>query len=231
MANIGCRIYTKINRPSKELVEKFRDMPIANIADCMGRISCMDQGIKNANTAKLLGTAFTVKAPAGDNLMVHRALDMLEPGDILVIDGNGDMERSQVGEMMISYAKARGCAGVIVDGVVRDLHGLQKLGIPVYSRGYQANGPYKNGPGEINVPVPCGGVVVFPGDILVGDLDGVVVIHPEDAEDLAVKAQKVWDMEQRMLPELLKGNWDRTPFHNALEKLGYDLIQTTWDGK
>jgi len=231
MPNVGCRIYTKINRPAKELIAKFRGMPIANIADCMGRISCMAQGIKNANTARLLGTAFTVKVPAGDNLLVHRALDMLEPGDVLVVDANGGLDRSIVGELMMTYAQARGCAGVIIDGVVRDAHGLQKLNIPVYSRGYQANGPYKNGPGEINIPVSCGGIVVFPGDILAGDTDGVVVIHPDDAADVAEKAQKVWDTEQKMLPDLLLGKWDRAPFYNALEKIGYDKIETTWDGE
>lgn len=191
--NIGCRIFSEVNRPSDEIVEMFKDLPSSNINDEMNRLYCMHDYIRLLNpqtSRQLLGTAFTVKVPLGDNLMFHQALDMAQPGDVLVVDGGSGNNRSLCGELMMTFAQGKGLAGVVVDGCVRDWDGLETLTMPIYAKGITPQGPWKNGPGEINVPVSCGGQVIFPGDILVGDRDGIVVIRPQDAEYIAKKAIK-----------------------------------------
>ena len=118
---VGKRIYSNFTRPSRELVEQFRGLPTANIADCMGRISCIDTEICPLNHTPLLGAALTVKVPGGDNLMFHKALEMAQEGDILVINGFGDMTRSLCGELMATMARQKGIRGFVIDGCVRDL--------------------------------------------------------------------------------------------------------------
>ncbi len=225
MANVGFRIYTKINRPSRELVEGFRNIPVANIADNMGRISCVDTYIKPYNDVKLLGPAFTVHAPLGDNLMFHKALDMAQPGDIIVVCGEGDMCHSLCGEIMFTYAMSRGIGGFLIDGLIRDAASLKEKNFPVYARGVNPNGPYKNGPGEINVPVSCGGQVIRPGDIIVGDSDGVVVIRPEDAEELLKKAVAFNQNEVRIFEQIKNGTFDRSWIDKTLKEKGCEIIE------
>jgi len=189
MANAGFRIYTEFTRPSKALIALFRNLPVPNIADEMHRMSCVHTRIKAVNNKKLLGCALTVKAPAGDNLMFHKALDLARPGDVIVVDAGGSMDRSLCGELMATTALSRQIAGFLIDGCVRDIATLRTLDFAVFAIGVTPQGPYKNGPGEINIPVCCGGQVIAPGDIIVGDQDGVVVIKPGDAADVAAKAR------------------------------------------
>ena len=193
MSGIGNRIFTEFKRPARELIEAFRDIPSSNINDEMNRLYCMHESIRliNPNTSKqLIGSAFTVKVPLGDNLFFHQALDMAQPGDVIVVDGGGYCNRSLAGEIMLKFAQYKGIAGIVVDGCLRDYDALSRMEMPIYCVGITPEGPYKNGPGEIGVPVACGGQVVFPGDILVGDPDGIVVIHKEDAAEMAEFAQK-----------------------------------------
>jgi RraA family protein len=196
---INNRIYRTFDRPSRDIVLAFKGIPVANIADEMNRIACMDAGIRPYNRRPLLGVAFTVKSVANDNLMFHKAISMAQPGDIIVINGEGSLSHSMCGEFMYRAAIARGIEGFIVDGAVRDLDALETLDLSVYARGAQPNGPYKNGPGEINVPVCVGGQVVEPGDIIVGDLDGVVVIKKDDAPELAARARRKLEEERASL--------------------------------
>ena len=199
--DIGNRIFTKIDRADRELVEKFAGWPSSNINDMMNRLFCMRENIQRIgkHEKQLLGTAFTVKVPDGDNVFIHKALDLAEDGDVLVIDGNGCTSRSLMGEIMFTYAQNKGIRGIIVDGAIRDSDSLDELDIPVYAAAVTPQGPYKNGPGEIGAPVSCGGQVVFPGDILVGDADGVVVIHKEEAEKLVEITKKKYEGEQVLL--------------------------------
>lgn len=225
MSNVGFRIFTKVNRPSKELVEQFKGLPVANIADEMNRFSCVDAAIKPVNSVPLVGPAFTVKGRIGDNLMFHKALDMALPGDVIVFDGQGDLVNSVIGELMMLQAVKKGLAGIVVDGALRDIDSLQKMNIAIYGAGVTPKGPYKNGPGEINVPVCCGGVVVNPGDILVGDADGIVVISQKDAPVILEKAKAKFQKEQAIIKSIEDGTRDRSMYSDeAFKKLGCEII-------
>lgn len=203
---IGLRIYKDFKRPDRELVQQFAGIPSSNIGDMLQRLSCMRHEIAPFNDHPLLGVAFTVKAAAGDNLILQKALDLARPGDIIVVDGEGCKDRSLMGEMMMDYAAKRGIGGFVIDGAVRDANALKNGPIPFYASAVTPQGPYKNGPGEINVPIACGGQVVFPGDILVGDEDGIVVIRPEYAKELVELVHKKHAGEERELADRAGGN-------------------------
>ena len=141
--------------------------------------------------SKLVGTAFTVRTRPGDNLAIHRALELVGPGDVIVVDGGGDETRALVGEIMKTIAEYRGAAGYVIDGAIRDVAAFAASDFPCFARTAIHRGPYKSGPGEINVPVSIGGSVISPGDIVVGDEDGVVSFPAAIAPTLleAVRAQ------------------------------------------
>lgn len=209
MITIGNRVYTKVKRPDREIVEMFRGLPSSNINDEMNRLFCMHDYMRllNPDTAgPLLGTAITVKAPIGDNLFFHEALDLAQPGDVIVVDGGSGCNRSLAGEIMMRFAQMKGIAGFVVDGCLRDMDGAETLTMPIYAKGVTPQGPFKNGPGEVNVPIACGGQVVFPGDILVGDKDGIVVIRRQDAEAVAAVAQEKKAKEDKVF-ETMRADW------------------------
>lgn len=224
MSNIGFRIFTHIERAPKELVDSFQGLATSNLADNMGRFGGVNAVIRPINDCKLLGTAFTVKSTTADNLLFHKALDLAEPGDVIVVDVQGDMVNSVAGEIMVRYAMKRGLAGFLIDGAVRDVGCLKQLEFPVYARGSNPKGPYKHGPGEINVPISCGGVVVHPGDIIVGDEDGVVVISPKDAQEVLVKTIETTAAEAKKMKQIEEGTIDRSWVNKLLEEKGCEII-------
>ena len=170
------------------------------LADVAGRRGTMDGRIAPlAPAMRVCGPAFTVEVRAGDNLMIHAAMAMARPGDVLVIDGKADRSCALMGSIMINACKTLGLAGVVIDGSVRDTEELRELGFPVWAVGANPNGPTKNIPGRINWPIGCGGAAVNPGDLIVGDADGVVVIEREKAASLLpLAAKKVADERQRI---------------------------------
>lgn len=206
--DLGNRVFKNIERADRKIVDAFKDIPSSNINDMMNRLFCMRSSINRIGKVKnqLIGTAVTVKVPDGDNVMIHIAMDLCKEGDVLVIDGNGCTTRSLMGEFMFLYCQQKKLGGIIVDGAIRDWDSLNELDIPVYAAAITPQGPYKNGLGEVNVPVACGGQVVYPGDILVGDADGVVVIHKEDAPLIIEASRAKYEMEQEDLIEYNKGN-------------------------
>lgn len=217
----GLNIDLSFERPAKELVKQFYGLPVANIDDNMQRIAAIDAAIRPMNKAYLLGTAFTVRVPAGDNLMFHKAMDLALPGDVIVIDAGGVCERAIFGELMTTYCKIRRLAGIVVDGAIRDAAAISKMDFPVYAKGVTPNGPYKNGPGEIGGTVSVGGKVVNPGDILVGDSDGLVIIRPEDAPELLEKTKATQKNEQLLMEIMLKdGTYNRPWVDEKLKALG-----------
>lgn len=221
----GKLINREISRPPVAAVEAFRGIPVANVDDCMERTAALGPDIRPMGKKELLGVAFTVRVPQGDNLMVHKAMDMAQPGDVLVIDAGGYMNRSILGGLMASYCRARGLAGIVVDGCVRDSAELAEMDFPVYACGVSPNGPYKNGPGEINVPVRIGAQVINPGDILLGDADGVIVIRPEDAADTLTAVKAVIEKEAHTMEEIVnRCSYPRPWVDEKLRALGYENI-------
>ncbi|MEO5771299.1 MAG: RraA family protein [Burkholderiaceae bacterium] len=170
------------------------------LADVAGRRGTMHGRITAlAPTMRVCGPAITVEVRAGDNLMIHAAMAMAQPGDVLVIDGKADRTCALMGSIMLNACKKLGLAGVVIDGSIRDTEELRELGFPVWAIGANPNGPTKNIAGRINWPVSCGGVAVRPGDLIVGDADGVVVVEREKtASLLPLAAQKVADERQRI---------------------------------
>lgn len=215
-----CKIIRDFQRPDPALVELFRDLPVANIDDNMGRTGAVEAAIVPFGKGQLLGTAFTVQVPPGDNLMLHAAMDLAKPGDVIVIDAGGNPERAIFGELMATYCKTRGVRGIVCDGAIRDAQKLSELeDFPVYAKAVTPNGPFKNGPGQINVPITVGGKTVCPGDIVVGDSDGIVFIRPENAVALAEATRQTGRMEAQILQEILeKGTYIRPWVDELLEK-------------
>ncbi len=171
----------------------------AILADVAGRRGTLDRVAPLAPAMKLAGPAFTIEVRPGDNLMIHAAMAMAKPGDVLVIDGKGDTSCALMGALMINACKVLQLGGLVIDGAVRDTDELRELGFPVFAVGANPNGPTKFIPGRINWPISAGGVAVSPGDLVVGDADGVVVVEREKAASLLpLAAKKVADEAKRM---------------------------------
>ena len=171
-------------RVSRSLLERFEHVYVPDLSDAVGNLYTMDTGIRPlyAPMRRAVGQAFTVKMPPGDNLTIHGALAMLQTDDVLVIDWRGYVDGCATGASSLVVATARGLRGVVADGGWRDVGELRALDLPVFARGLSTFSPPKERPGEINTPVSCGGVVVFPGDIVVGDEEGCVVVPQRWAE-------------------------------------------------
>ena len=162
------------------MVEQLGEFPTADVSDVLNRLYAMDPGIKNlTTTTSICGPACTVKVYPGDNLMVHKALDVANPGDIVVIDAGSSTMNALVGDLVSTKARHRGIQAFVVDGLIRDADDIRSTGFPVFARGVTPIGPLHRGPGEINFPVVCGGIVVNPGDVIRGDMDGVVVVRED----------------------------------------------------
>lgn len=224
--NVGNLINLNFERANREMVEKFKDIPVANIADCMNRTSALSQEIRPVNEEYILGTAFTVKVAQGDNLMFHKSMDLAKEGDVIIIDSMGTKNRAILGEIMATYCKKRGIAGIVVDGPIRDVEDIGKMNMPVYAAGSTPNGPYKNGPGEIGTTISVGGQVVNPGDIIVGDKDGIIVIKKEDAEELLGKALATLEKEKKIFEVMeSEGTYLRPWVDEVLESTGVTIIE------
>jgi regulator of RNase E activity RraA len=209
-------------RVDPALCERARVLPTAHVADCMNRLYVV-RGLRPLGIAaeiRLAGPALTVRTGPADNLFVHKAIDVAQPGDVIVVDCCGGRSHAFVGEMMARHAQSRGVAGIVVDGPVRDSAELGDLRIPVYAAGVSTAGPWKNGPGELAYPVCCGGVPVMPGDLVVGDGDGVVIVPRADAAAVIAAAEAVRVQEATAFGEIEAGRMDRTWVDAALRKIG-----------
>lgn len=172
----GFRILPMPEKISAAFIDAYREVVTPHIGDSMNRLTG-SVGLQRYHRAKkLVGRAVTVKARPGDNLMIHKALDMAEPGDVIMVDANRDISQALVGELMMMHAQVRGVAGFVIDGAIRDVAAFYNADFPCYARGNTLRGPFKDGPGEINVPVSVGGMPVEAGDLVVGDEDGVIAI-------------------------------------------------------
>ncbi|MEW9671872.1 RraA family protein [Ammoniphilus sp. 3BR4] len=183
----------------KDIVRRFEEVPTTCISDAMQGLNNLDSSIKPLKDEyKVAGRAFTVKMPVGDNQAVLRAIREAQPGDVLVIDAKGDTYRAVAGDFVVGMAQTLGIKGMVVDGVIRDIQGIRDLDYPVFYKGTTVAASGKAGMGEINVPISCGGVTIQPGDIIVGDADGVVAVPQAEAETILAKAiEKMKKDEER----------------------------------
>ncbi len=217
---LGFRILPSPPRLDAALIARFRGLAAPNLADAMGRFNFMDPGIVSRSVLPLCGIAVTVNCRPADNLMVHKALQIAEPGDIVVVNTCGNITSAVFGELMCHTAAAKKLGGIIVDGAIRDIEGITGLGFPAFSRSVSPGGCDKDGPGEINVPISCGGTVVKPGDIVVGDVDGVAVVPRAHAEEVLSLVEQLMSREAKRILEIKRGDLYRAEIDEALRKRG-----------
>ena len=220
---LGLRILQRSQCIDARFVRAFAELPVANISDCMSRMTSGGPRLRPMHLrGRMSGAALTVKTRPGDNLMIHKALEMAVAGDVLVVDGAGDLTNSLVGEIMVRYALSRGIAGFVVNGSIRDLDVIGSGIFPVYAAGITHRGPYKDGPGEINAPVAIDGMVIRPGDLMVGDADGFLCIPCENAPELLTAARAKLASEQETLRNIDAGTYDSSWVDAALRRIGCD---------
>lgn len=178
-----------------EILIRLGTIPTANIGDAQERIGIASGLTPIWKGAKLAGVAYTVWTRPGDNYIIHKALDEAKTGQVIVINGGGDQTRALIGDLIGLRAKKLGIAGFVIDGAVRDADSLADINMPVFARSITPAGPYKSGPGRLQIPVAISGVVVAPGDIIVGDADGVVVVSAHEAEQVLAEAERIESRE------------------------------------
>jgi len=205
-------INRKFSRPSAELVKTFSDVPTGYVVDVQGRRGALDYSIKPMfDFSSIAGPAVTVQTVPDDNLAPYLAMDVLQAGDVLVIANGGWTGSSVIGDLIAGMFKNIGVAAIVTDGAVRDIAGLEQVGVPVFARGLTANSPQKNGPGSVGLEVCIGGAVVRSGDLIVGDRDGVVVLPqekmPEALEGLQAVREKERQIEALIAEGLTKPDW------------------------
>ena len=218
---IGFRVCRRGRKVETRWVEAFRSLPVANVSDVMSRMTAAGAALRPFYTgATMIGPAVTVKARPGDNLMVHKALDLAEPGDVVVVDAGGDLTNAIIGELMVAHADQRGLGGIVIFGAIRDSAELSAGSFPVFACGVTHRGPYKDGPGEVNVPISIGGMVIHPGDLVCGDRDGVLSVPIDDVETIYTAATKKHEAETRQMENIRNGKNDRAWVDAALQKQG-----------
>ena len=224
----GFRILRRERSVSAELAQRFAALPVANVSDSMGRMTAAGPRLtKMHRDGVLAGPALTVKARPGDNLMLHKAIDMAGPGDVIVVDAGGDLTNALMGEMMLAYAIKRGVAGFVLNGALRDVDAFVATNLPTYAAGVTHRGPYKDGPGEINVPIAIDGMVIAPGDLILGDSDGVLAVPYDEAEAIYLRATAKLEAETKQMSAIAAGTNDRSWVDATLRKLGCALPEDT----
>jgi len=225
---IGFRIFELRDdqRIAAAWIEKFRQIPVANVSDVMTRLTAGGPRLRPMHASGVLaGPAFTVKTRPGDNLMVHKALHMARPGDVIVVDAGGDLTNAIIGEIMSGTAEQRGLAGIVINGAIRDVGVIGKGHFPVYAAGVTHRGPYKDGPGEINIPISLDGMVINPGDLILGDEDGLLCIARDDAQSVYAAAHAKHQQEEKMLVEVANGTLDTGWIDETLARLKCEFVK------
>lgn len=221
----GNRIKRGFIRVERDLIQRYLPLPVANVSDVMSRMTAGGAHLRPMHReGKLCGPALTVKSRPGDNLMLHKALDLAESGDVIVCDAGGDTTNALMGELMLAHAVRRGIGGFVLYGAIRDLEAFQARNLPVYALGVTHRGPYKDGPGEIGFPVSLDGMVVQPGDLIFGDADGVLCIPRAEAEAILVRARKKQEAEERQMVATEAGTLDRSWIDRTLSENACFLV-------
>ena len=184
------KVVTGIPKIPAAAVTRYRKLSVATVHEAQGRVGLLSPEIRPIKEGlKLVGRAVTVFATPGDNVMIHVAMEQCEPGDVMVVSVNSRSDCGYFGDLLATLMQARGIAGLVIDSGVRDLADLKQMNIPVFSRCISAQGTVKETLGDVNVPVVCGGQVINPSDLIIGDDDGVVVVRRHELDSVAQKSE------------------------------------------
>lgn len=222
----GLRLRLHIERPDPEVVAGFGAFETPEVSDLMNRLYTVSSAIRGltSDDPRILGPACTVKVFPGDNLAVHKSLDIAQPGDVIVIDAGGSPMNAVLGDLISTKARHRGVRGFVVDGLIRDLLEIRALGdFPVFGRGVTPIGPLHRGPGEVNYPISVGGIVVHPGDIVVGDLNGVVIVPRERAQELLTRLRDRAEAEAGYHEAVRRGEFSNAWVDTLLTAAGVEV--------
>lgn len=221
---IGLKILKRRRAVSAELVAGFLGLPVANVSDCMARLFAGGARLRPMHNGRpMSGAALTVRTRPGDNLMVHQALHMAAPGDVIVVDAGGDLTNALIGELMVATAVSRKLGGFVINGAIRDARALREGDFPVFAAGVTHRGPYKDGPGEINVPIAIDGMVIQPGDLMIGDDDGVLCVPFEHACALHTATLAKMQAEAQTVAAIQSGKVDTAWISATLARLGCEI--------
>lgn len=228
----GPVIVRRIERPSSEIVSGLREAGVATVHEAAGRTGLMDPGIRPIQDGtRIGGPAVTVLAPPGDNMMIHAAVEVIQPGDVLVVATTSPSTDGMFGELLATSLLQRGCAGLVIEAGVRDVSDLRQMGFGVWSAAVHAQGTVKETPGSVNIPVVCGGVELQPGDVVIADDDGVMIVPRVDAPEVleAVTARLAKESETRERLEAGELGLDIYGLRDRLEGLGVRWVDTPED--
>lgn len=217
----GLQILKRTRQVPEHFIQAFRGLPVANVSDCMARMTAAGPRLRPMHKkGYLIGSALTVKCRPGDNLMIHKALTMAQKGDVIVVDAGGDLTNALFGEIMTATALAIGVAGIVLNGAVRDAEEIGQGEFPLYAAGVTHRGPYKDGPGEINVPIAIDGMVIQPGDLMLGDADGLLCVPYDSLQSVLEATLQKMDAEKKMLADIAAGKLDTAWIDATLRRIG-----------
>ena len=223
---IGFRILPRARKVGADIVARFRSLPVANVSDSMSRMTAGGARLRPMHGGGVLaGPALTVKTRPGDNLMVHKAIGMAEPGDVIVVDAGGDLTNAIIGELMIAQMVRRGLGGIVINGAIRDSAAIRAGSYPVFAAGVTHRGPYKDGPGEINVPVAIDGMVIAPGDLVIGDEDGLLCVPYDQVEQVHAAAAAKHAAETKQMAAIEAGTHDASWVDATLRRLSCEGLE------
>lgn len=221
---IGFRILNRTRAVDLDIARKFLDLPVANVSDSMWRMTAGGPRLRPFHkSGQMAGPALTVRTRPGDNLMLHKAIDMAAPGDVIVCDGGGDLTNSLMGELMLAHAAKRGVGGFVLNAAIRDVEAFFDVNLPTFAAGVSHRGPYKDGPGEINTPIALDGMVIEPGDLVIGDWDGVLAVPFDEVEGALARTQAKQDAEVEQMAEIKAGTSDRSWVDATLRDRGCEM--------
>jgi regulator of RNase E activity RraA len=221
---IGFRILNRTRAVDLDIARKFLDLPVANVSDSMWRMTAGGPRLRPFHkSGQMAGPALTVRTRPGDNLMLHKAIDMAAPGDVIVCDGGGDLTNSLMGELMLAHAAKRGVGGFVLNAAIRDVEAFVDVNLPTFAAGVSHRGPYKDGPGEINTPIALDGMVIEPGDLVIGDWDGVLAVPFDEVEGALARTQAKQDAEVEQMAEIKAGTSDRSWVDATLRDRGCEM--------
>ncbi len=218
---IGLRILNRTRAVDHAIAHRYLEVPVANVSDCMARMSAGGARLRPMHgSGRMAGPALTVKTRPGDNLMVHKALQLAVPGDVIVVDAGGDLTNAIIGEIMVGDAMRRQLGGIVINGAIRDAAWIKVGSFPVFAAGVTHRGPYKDGPGEINVPIAIDGMVIEPGDLIIGDDDGLLCVPYAETQALLDAANHKQAIEAKMVADIAAGTYSAPWIDETLKRLG-----------